>query len=570
MSAQTHCTLIFITGKNLLHSTERDNVSYTFYRTQTRSNCLCFIFLKIIINNKNTNTMTNFTKLINPLKRTGHLFSCGFYKDEFRLSDNSSPQIQFSRQRHSLHFPVLTLAATLVWAAPSRADFADDANNRLSQLLTAQSPYLRPFQEAFAKPFNNNNIIENYPNPTMNYPYYWAWKKFIEINRPAQIHPYIARWETWASDDDTFPVCPDAGNPPVWPDYTSQIKRLGPRKPVISIETTAPPFDWYVLENGIPTVLTTVSDTEEVRRNQASFYYIAESGFYYTEGLRAAYQVALSAVDEAGGSASQSMAAVLRLIEFPIDSIEMKADWVPIEYVPEAERDDYYRTIAITVDEDGNESGPAEYGLVAMHISTKEVPTWFWATWMNKNVLGRCDYIGCRDDFGIIPPYTKPHADANYPYEGGELTDELQAMMLSAGLDKAFQNYRLVGTQTSFVDPTGQPTLLSNTITEQYQLQTTSCITCHARAAVDSTGATISVISDTALSETPLPGDTLVTDNGVPDTSWFWTFENGTDQDGNTVDYFSSSTEITGVTAVQLDFVWGMAFAKSVNNCSSD
>jgi hypothetical protein len=82
------------------------------------------------------------------------------------------------------------------------------------------------------------------------------------------------------------------------------------------------------------------------------------------------------------------------------------------------------------------------------------------------------------------------------------VTKSLEAMMRAKGLDRVFRNYRLVGIQTNFVDPTGNPTLMSNTITEQGQLQTASCMTCHSRAAVDSDGATLSVLSDTAQQET--------------------------------------------------------------------
>src|SRR5262249_39150408 len=95
-----------------------------------------------------------------------------------------------------------------------------------------------------------------------------------------------------------------------------------------------------------------------------------------------------------------------------------EGDWVPITDIPEAQRSEFYRNIAATVDANGNPT-TAEYGLMAMHIMTKQVPFWFWATWLNKNLLGRCDYIGCRDDFGVTPSYPPPNADPNYPYRTG-------------------------------------------------------------------------------------------------------------------------------------------------------
>ena len=68
---------------------------------------------------------------------------------------------------------------------------------------------------------------------------------------------------------------------------------------------------------------------------------------------------------------------------------------------------------------------------------------------------------GCRDDFGVTPSYFPPHATPNFPYADGKLTDSLKILMKKVNLDPVFQNYRLVGIQTNFTDPTGQPVLMS-------------------------------------------------------------------------------------------------------------
>jgi hypothetical protein len=373
-------------------------------------------------------------------------------------------------------------------------------------------------------------------NPTMNYPYFWAWKTFAEVNGPSArlrtddgTTKRFPEWETWASDVETFPSCPSATSPPTWPGGRYRTKRLvKARNRFISSEGTKA-IDWYELQDGVP-VATSVDDPQEVRRNRPSFDYIVDNGLYYTEGLAAAFARAQSGVDAVGGNPARSIQAVLDVVDFPKDAIEIKADWVPIADIPEAQRDQFYRNVAVTTNH-GTES-TAEYALVAMHISTKQVPFWFWATWMNVNVLGRCDYTGCRDDFGLVGGYTSPNTDANYPYSDGGPTKDLIAL------------------------------LDANTITEQGGLQTGSCITCHARAAVTSTGATLSVVSSTASAETPPPGDTGASDNGTPDPTWFWTWN---EPQG----YFDSNTTITGVTAVQLDFVWGILNANSVSACSS-
>lgn len=400
-------------------------------------------------------------------------------------------------------------------------------------------------------------------NPAENHPYLWAWKSFAEANRPTHVSEpnggSLAEWETWASDAETFPDCPDPLNPPAWPGYTYRDKLL--KKSQLLAQEPAN-VDWYTMQDGVPTITAVVEYGEDVRRNRASFDYIVDNGLYYTEGLAAAFEQANEAVNQVvineNGNTARAVQAVSETVKFPAKSVEVKGDWVPLVDIPVGQRGDYYQSWAIP--DDGSTKVPRRYALVALHIMTKDLPQWFWATWMNKNVLGRCDYYGCRDDFGMEPSFTAPNEEANYPYESGKVTWELKVLLSVYGLDQVFQNYRLVGAQTSFTDVTGNPTLLSNTITEQYQIQTASCITCHSRAAVDSTGATLSVFSETASSETPPNGDRLVTDNGVPDPSWFWNMT-------SSYNFFSSNTQVTSLGALQIDFIWGVINANS-SNCS--
>ena len=49
-------------------------------------------------------------------------------------------------------------------------------------------------------------------------------------------------------------------------------------------------------------------------------------------------------------------------------------------------------------------------------------------------------------------------------------------------------NYRLIGAQTDFTDDTGRPIILGNSVTEAGFQTTSSCITCHGRASVTSSG----------------------------------------------------------------------------------
>ncbi len=69
-----------------------------------------------------------------------------------------------------------------------------------------------------------------------------------------------------------------------------------------------------------------------------------------------------------------------------------------------------------TVTEDGK---PVPYALVAMHVISKMVPNWSWATFEQVNNPGRCDILGCVDSFGAVParvPPASPSAPQNKLY----------------------------------------------------------------------------------------------------------------------------------------------------------
>jgi hypothetical protein len=42
-----------------------------------------------------------------------------------------------------------------------------------------------------------------------------------------------------------------------------------------------------------------------------------------------------------------------------------------------------------------NSAGGKQYALVSMHVISKMVPNWTWATFEHKDNPGRCDVIGC-------------------------------------------------------------------------------------------------------------------------------------------------------------------------------
>ena len=261
-----------------------------------------------------------------------------------------------------------------------------------------------------------------------------------------------------------------------------------------------------------------VNGDEEVFRNEAAFNYIMTNKLYYTQGLAAAFKNNFR-------------------VSFPTDAIEVKANWVPIQ---PGDKDKYHWNY----DAKGN-----LFGLVAMHLTSKVVPNWFWATFEWAGNPGRSDFIGSRDTFGVTylgsPSFQPPNAQKlGTVYDPGTVTRGLTDLFDKAGYSKGWKaqlmNYRLKGTQVDFADSTGLPTLLGNSVTEAGFVPSASCITCHSRAAVDASGHNVFVQGF----KPTLPGDSAQESyNGYPDPNWFWQIS----QDPPPI-----------MKTLQVDFVWAI------------
>ena len=166
-----------------------------------------------------------------------------------------------------------------------------------------------------------------------------------------------------------------------------------------------------------------------------------------------------------------------------LDSVEVKVDWVPVTSYnptfacPDPTNSLYTETINGTC-----------YALAAIHITSKVMPRWLWATFEpNNNVTNpnRCDpklYGTCFDPWGttLTQPYGKGQTAQQSP--------ELHKAMAEAHLNPAFNNYFLTGVQTEFVDNYGKPIQLGNSFVEFNQgvpPGKSSCMTCHQYAHFD-------------------------------------------------------------------------------------
>jgi hypothetical protein len=153
-----------------------------------------------------------------------------------------------------------------------------------------------------------------------------------------------------------------------------------------------------------------------------------------------------------------------RTVHFPSAATEVKAEWRPIR----ADEQSRYHCVQVRL-ADGT---TRLYGLTALHIVTKDLPNWFWATFEQVDNPSLPDADGWQLPSSDRFACESSHADCNRapPNIGLEGT--------------VWLFYRLRGTLTRFVDARGEPLRLANSELEAGMQQTASCMTCHSRASI--------------------------------------------------------------------------------------
>ncbi len=349
------------------------------------------------------------------------------------------------------------------------------------------------------------------PNPAMTAPDQVAWQLFIQANTRAGSSN--STFETWASDSDTFkptPQFPTGATAPV-------LRR--PILPALAREG--------VQQSGglLPAIPPGIAQgtTEETRHNKATFDFIVQNNLYKVSGLKAAFG---------------------KNLQFPIDSMEVKANWIAVSDIPAFTNN---RVTAAQVPQlyHVNTSGGVQYAMVAMHVISKQVPNWTWATFEHKSNPARCDILGCKDAFGAQPAFVPSNPVAGQGYSDCTKTPALTAMLASADIDPVYSNYCLKGSQTDFVDNVGLDIRVGNSVTEDTFVATASCMTCHGRAVFDKTGKPTSVagfLSFTANGPIGPIGPLLP--------AWYWTFN-------SQPPIFEGKPGLTQFTT-SADFVWSI------------
>jgi hypothetical protein len=300
-----------------------------------------------------------------------------------------------------------------------------------------------------------------------------AWESFVQIVAPAgEPQTNNVEFETWASDQDIYTASPH------WPTIGAANQL-----PVIALpavrHSTARPKTYNASE--CVTYDKEVAQAArfpaegcirlEVRRNWASFQYIVSNNLYSKAGLAAAFRKGLK-------------------VDLPADAIDVKGAWLRIRDVmkwvdlSEEQVEDLYYTNTATAD------GMTEkFALVALDVTTKQIKEWVWANFEHQKNPGRCDDIGCHDRFGATAPDVRPKSPPWQQYGECRKTTLLAAMFSDAGISPVWKNYCLKGSQITFVNANGSPTLLGSSIIEAIisgvPIRRASCMTCHAYASFD-------------------------------------------------------------------------------------
>jgi len=295
----------------------------------------------------------------------------------------------------------------------------------------------------------------------------YMWDVFTSIVKTA-VTPGKAVFETWATDEDIYQATPS------WPSAGAERPIRASRRQVkfhlagSDLPPCSPPENPWVADFPLTGCLS-----EVVYRDRLQYDYIVDNGLNTQAGAATFY-------------------AGPRVVNFPTDSMAIKADWVPltdlVQWVPQLGTVENARQAYYTVVSEGT-----EYGLVAMHVATAANPLWVWGTFEHENNPGRCDAIGCFDSFGARKRAVLPNQkQSNTQYGACNKTPELKRMMRAAGLGDVWQNYCLKSSQVSFTTASGKPTVLTNSVTERLSVNGEligSCISCHAYSAFGADGA---------------------------------------------------------------------------------
>lgn len=271
----------------------------------------------------------------------------------------------------------------------------------------------------------------------------YGWELFLNISQfQTGVTGTPTLWQTWKQGTDVYLAC---GNvPSAWGTNAGVPDDVIAAAEEQGLESTdfytyvpsSQQIDGRTLDdvNGVPV-------RYEVRMNESTFNTIFGNQFYNRDN-QVAFFNNVSAPP----------------LQFNTDALEIKATW--LIFADGQPQTGFYTTIAYWYDDDGVlQVKPA--GLTGLHITSKVTPSWFWATFEQK------DNQQTTEAPLVDPISPETQAVNDYVHNG-------------LPVDSIWRNYNLRGTQWVFTDPV----LLANTQIETYVQSSSSCITCHFTASI--------------------------------------------------------------------------------------
>lgn len=315
------------------------------------------------------------------------------------------------------------------------------------------------------------------PTSVASTPEQTAWQLFVAATCPVNTvqYPYVT-WQTWieqnqlygaggaalaAGERPRFHMSPLAALLRAKADAMGKDKKKGKAKDAKGAATVHARAALPDIANQNCNSNTWSGRTicEEARLNPDAQQYIVANGLATRPG-----QVKFI---EAGNA-----------FKFPAPAVEIKADWIQLGSCNNPPQGVHVENVGGTC-----------YALGGIHLISKLIDKWIWATFEPQNTTTnpqRCKVLGCNDPWGSSPATSQGAST--------QQTAALKALMVQANLAPEWANYRLDGVQVDFLDASGKPTRLGNSIIEgdnagnPQAMAKSSCITCHNLSSINAAG----------------------------------------------------------------------------------
>ncbi|WP_257459967.1 hypothetical protein [Archangium lipolyticum] len=267
------------------------------------------------------------------------------------------------------------------------------------------------------------DIKADAPTPEEDLPRFddFSWREFIALTWSAKVDPDglprglpdVSKeygevssprvWETWKADDELF--LPQGGAPAGWKSFdTPSPCEPGLRR--IPYDKYLASFDRYhgLNQAGPGTAIgPLVSQDREYIRYETR---VNRTGFEFITRPPAPYRGPLYLRENLPGEKDPPL-------RFPTGSIQVKAAWRVMTNVPPEQRRRFYITRAHLLDPLTGRCGPAEVGLIGLHIVNKvrNFPDWVWSSFEHVDNVPALEGERSR----ARPPYSLHDGDPRTP-----------------------------------------------------------------------------------------------------------------------------------------------------------